>query len=287
MQENLLRLCYDGDPACRVHHTVGRAEDYALMSQLHYDTTLNLLLFLRGHGEIRIEGRLYSFGEGDMIILNPSELHRTTIADDTVFERISLHIGENLFKSFGVDGPSVFRAFYERPRGIGNIIRADRLREIGCDKLMREILLRASGSGSADPILLRCKTIELLSALNEALDLREETDETIGIENELVLEILQYLNTHYCEDISLSEIANKFYHSKYHVCHLFREQVGVTVHDYIVLRRIRLVNDLICGGVPAADACYRAGFGNYSNFFRLYKKHTGMTPAQFKNTLGK
>ena len=130
MQENLLRLCYDGDPACRVHHTVGRAEDYALMSQLHYDTTLNLLLFLRGHGEIRIEGRLYSFGEGDMIILNPSELHRTTIADDTVFERISLHIGENLFKSFGVDGPSVFRAFYERPRGIGNIIRADRLREL-------------------------------------------------------------------------------------------------------------------------------------------------------------
>ncbi|MBO5702136.1 MAG: helix-turn-helix transcriptional regulator [Clostridia bacterium] len=287
MQENFLRLCYDGDPACRVHHTIGRAEDYALMSQFHYDTTLNLLLFLRGHGEIRIEGRLYTFGEGDMIILSPSELHRSTIADDTVFERISLHVSENILNGFGSDGLEIFTAFNERPRGIGNIIRADRLREIGGDRLMKDILAHASGSGRTDPILLRCKTIELLSVINEALDLREETDEAPSIENELVLEILQFLNTHYCEDISLSDVANKFYHSKYHVCHLFREQVGVTVHDYLVLRRIRLVNDLICRGIPAAEACYTAGFGNYSNFFRLYKKYTGMTPAQFKNTLGK
>ena len=287
MQENFTRLCYDGDPACRVHHTVGRAEDYALMSQFHYDTAINLLLFLRGNGEIRIEGRLYTFGEGDMIILSPSELHRSTIADDVVFERISLHISENILNGFGVDGSSVFTAFYERPRGVGNIIRADRLREIGGDVLMKDVLSYASGSGSSDPILLRCKTIELLSVINEALDLIEPTDEMPGIENELVLEILQYLNTHYCEDISLSDVANRFYHSKYHICHLFREQVGVTVHDYLVLRRIRLVNDLICQGIPASEACYKAGFGNYSNFFRLYKKHTGMTPAQYKNTLGK
>ena len=287
MQENFTRLCYDGDPACRVHHTTGCSEDYALMSQFHYDTTLNLLLFLRGHGEIRIEGRLYSFGEGDLIILSPTELHRCTIADDTVYERISLHINENILDGFGTNASEIFTAFYERPRGMGNILRADRLREIGGDRLMKEILAHASGSGRSDPILLRCKTIELIAVINEALDIKEPTYEMPSIENELILEILQYLNTHYCEDISLSDVANKFYHSKYHVCHLFREQVGVTMHDYLVLRRIRLVNDLICQGLPAAEACYSAGFGNYSNFFRLYKKYTGMTPAQFKNTLGK
>lgn len=287
MQENLTRICYDSDPSCRVHHTVGRAEDYSMMSQFHYDTALNLLLFLRGRGEIRIEGRLYHFGEGDMIILSPSELHRSTIAEDMVFERISLHINENILDGFGADGLEIFTAFYERERGVGNILRAERLREIGGDRLMKEILTYASGSSRTDHILLRCKVIELLAAINEAMDMREPTDESPSIENELILEILQYLNTHFCEDISLAEIAGRFYHSKYHLCHLFREQVGVTLHDYLVLRRIRMVNDLICQGLPASEACYSAGFGNYSNFFRLYKKHTGMTPAQFKNTLGK
>ncbi len=287
MQDNLTRICYDSDPACRVHHTVGRAEDYALMSQFHYDTSLILLLFLRGHGEIRIEGRLYTFGAGDMIILNPTELHRCTIADDTVFERISLHISENITDGFGADGAGLFSVFYERQRGVGNVLRADRLREIGGDRLMKEILAHASGNGRADPILLRCKVIELLAAISDAARSREPTDESPRIENELILEILQYLNTHYSEDISLSDVADRFYHSKYHICHLFREQVGVPLHDYLVLRRIHLVNDIIRRGDPITDACFAAGFKNYSNFFRLYKKHTGMTPQEFKNSLGK
>lgn len=287
MSESLTRICYDADPYCRVHHTVGHAEEYALMSQFHYDTSLILLLFLRGHGEIRIEGRLYTFGAGDMIILNPTELHRCTIADDEVFERISLHINENIIEGFGIQNSGLFRAFYERQRGVGNILRADRLREIGGDRLMNEILARASGNGRADPILLRCKVIELLAAISDAVDSREPTDESPRIENELILEILQYLNTHYSEDISLSDVADRFYHSKYHVCHLFREQVGITMHDYLALRRIHLVNDLIRRGDPVTDACFASGFKNYSNFFRLYKKHTGMTPQEFKNSIGK
>ena len=287
MSENLTRMCYDGDPACRVHHTVGYADEYALMAQFHYDTSLILLLFLRGHGEIRIEGRLYSFGAGDMIILNPSELHRCTIASGEIFERISLHVSESILDGFGTKDTGLFKFFYERERGIGNILRAERMREIGGDRLMRDILARASGSGRADPILLRCKVIELLAAISEAADQGEPTDESPRIENGLILEILQYLNTHYTEDVSLSEIADKFYHSKYHVCHLFREQVGVTLGDYLVLRRIHLVNDLIRRGDPATEACFAAGFKNYSNFFRLYKKYTGMTPLEFKNSIGK
>ena len=287
MAEDLLRICYDSDPTCRVHHTVGRADEYALMAQFHYDTSLILLLFLRGHGEIRIEGRLYSFGAGDMIILNPSELHRCVIADDETFERISLHISEGIIDGFGIENTELFKVFYERERGIGNILRAERLREIGGERLMKDILAHASGSGKNDRILLRCKTIELLAAISEAVDRGEPTDESPRIENALILEILQYLNTHYCEDVSLSEIADRFYHSKYHVCHLFREQVGVTVHDYLALRRIHLVNDLIRRGDPVTEACFAAGFKNYSNFFRLYKKHTGMIPQEFKNSIGK
>lgn len=287
MNENLTRICYDNDPCCRVHHTVGYAEDYALMAQFHYDTSLILLLFLRGHGEIRIEGRLYTFGAGDMIILNPTELHSCTISDDEAFERISLHVSESITDGFGIQSTGLFDAFYERPRGVGNILRADRLCEIGGDRLMREILAHASGNGRADPILLRCKVIELLAAISEAVDRQEPTDESPRIENELILEILQYLNTHYAEDISLSDVADKFFHSKYHVCHLFREQVGITIHDYLALRRIHLVNDLIRRGDPISEACFSAGFRNYSNFFRLYKKHTGMTPQEFKNSIGK
>lgn len=285
MNESLQRICYDSDPACRVHHTVGRAEEYSLMSQFHYDSSLIILLFLRGHGDIRVEGRHYGFAEGDMILLSPSELHNCTMAKDETFERISLHISERILEGFGESGSGLFRAFYGRPHGVGNLLRADRVKAAGADIVMKQILARASGNGSADPILLRCKAIELLALINETIDSSAPNDESPHIENALILDILQYLNTHYCEEVSLSDVADRFFHSKYHVCHLFREQVGITMHEYLILRRIHLVNDLIRRGDPVTDACFSAGFKNYSNFFRLYKKHTGMTPQEFKASL--
>lgn len=42
---------------------------------------------------------------------------------------------------------------------------------------------------------------------------------------------------------------------------------------------------LVRNGHSIEDASWQAGFANYSNFFRLYKKHTGMTPIQFKKQL--
>ena len=166
-------------------------------------------------------------------------------------------------------------------------MRAEHLQRAGMDRLMESILAYAGGSGEVAPILLRCKVIELLAAIHDTVDAQAPSESAPHIENELVLEILQYLNTHYLEELSLSDVAACVYHSKYYVCHLFKEYIGISMHDYIVLRRIHLVNDRIRQGHSISNACYSAGFHNYSNFFRLYKKHTGMTPHQFKSSLEK
>ncbi len=287
MRENLQRICYDDHPFCRVHHTMGYADGSVWIRQFHYDTDLIVDYFPRGRGELRIEGRVYPFSAGDMILLNPSELHLCTITEDEPFERITLHISEQILDGFDCDRRTFFAAFYERERGVGNLLRAEHLQRAGMDHLMDAILSYAKGSEAAAPILLRCKAIELLAAINETIDRQAPSESSPPIENELILEILQYLNTHYREEISLSDVAASVYHSKYHVCHLFKEYIGISMHDYITLRRIHLVNDRIRRGHAIADACYSAGFHNYSNFFRLYKKHMGMTPHQFKASLEK
>ena len=283
MSETLQRVCYDGDPSCRVHYTSGYSDGSVWLRHFHYDTSLIIDYFRRGSGDIRIEGRLYHFSAGDMIILNPSELHMCTPSEDEAFERITLHVSEAVLEGFGGDRKVFFEAFYERERGVGNLLRADRLRECGLDRLMEEILGFAGGSRVSDAVLLRCKVIELLTRITDVSGGNEPSGESPHVANELILEILQYLNSHYREELSLSDVAETFYHSKYHVCHLFKEHMGISMNDYIALLRIRLVNNRIRKGEPISDACYYAGFHNYSNFFRIYKKHMGMTPQQFKN----
>ena len=68
-----------------------------------------------------------------------------------------------------------------------------------------------------------------------------------------------------------------------HLQHIFREQTGYTLSDYIRLKRILHVQALITGGMPAAKAASASGFKDYTTFYRSFKAVTGTTPRKFSS----
>ena len=103
--------------------------------------------------------------------------------------------------------------------------------------------------------------------------------------NKTVNKIIDYLNRHYNEEMTLDLLAERFHFSKYYLSHLFKEYVGISPGDYLIVRRLYVANNLIRGGVSVKEASLTVGFNNYSNFFRLYKKYFKITPQQFKEQL--
>ena len=61
----------------------------------------------------------------------------------------------------------------------------------------------------------------------------------------------------------------------------FKKETGTTVYHYVLLKRLNLARVLLAQGCRVDEACAGAGFNDYSNFIRTFKKHTGMTPAAF------
>ena len=92
-------------------------------------------------------------------------------------------------------------------------------------------------------------------------------------------EIMQYLDNHLSEDITIDLLAEKFYISKFHMMRRFREETGCSVHTYLSDRRLLLARDMIRNGTPATDACFHCGFRSYSSFSRAYGKLFGTTPT--------
>ena len=62
--------------------------------------------------------------------------------------------------------------------------------------------------------------------------------------------------------------------------HLFKEETGDTIGNYITNKRLILARRMIAEGKPVTQACYEAGFTSYSNFSRAYKKCFGETAGQ-------
>ena len=71
--------------------------------------------------------------------------------------------------------------------------------------------------------------------------------------------------------------------SPYHLAHVFREETGYTVKQYVLLKRVyHAKNLLVHSGMSVSEAAAAVGFNSTNNFIRAFKSSEGMTPGGFR-----
>ncbi len=260
---------------------------YTQKQLLHYDTTLTISYLIKSSGNIKIEGKYYDIRDGDIVFINPSEIHSSNITKDTYHERISIYIHKSILRNFPVYSESFFDFFENRERGEGNVIHSDIVKIYNIGKIFEDILFLSKTYSEKNQILCICKIIELLNQIIIAATENKPVFEEKNRLNPLVSKTIKYIDEHFTDEINCSEIAQKLFISKYRLEHLFKEQIGISLWEYIIIKRLMLANELIQKKYSIENASYSAGFCNYSNFFRLYKKHYNMTPSEFKKICSK
>lgn len=283
MNSNYKKILYDHRQGFSLHHTVGPEAGASTLDYLHCNIRNMLIWFIRGTGSIKVEGRHYEIQEGDIILLSPHELYHCSVDSEAYHERIVLYIDESILDSFPYDIEEVFDAFNKRDKGTGNLIPSEIVCRASIDATLTSLLKLFQAPTPTSKLLSLCKVLELLIQLKEVAAPSEQKQ--LSHDSSLIDEILVYINQHYKDDINITEIAEKFGIHKSYLSHLFTQNVGMSLWNYVILRRINAFNDLLRKGLSIEEASYQVGFQNYSNFFRLYKKHTGMTPMQFKKQL--
>ncbi|AZN39235.1 response regulator transcription factor [Paenibacillus albus] len=96
-------------------------------------------------------------------------------------------------------------------------------------------------------------------------------------------QMLEYIEANYQTDLSLSSVAEQVGLHPNYVSYLFKKETGMNVLAYIHQLRVVKAKELIVKrpNLPLSEVAVLTGFENPRHFYKVFKKHTGMTPRQF------
>lgn len=94
--------------------------------------------------------------------------------------------------------------------------------------------------------------------------------------------VLDYIEAHFIEDISLDDLAALAAMSRFHFARRFKQVTGVSPHRYITMRRIEEAKRLLKTDLPIATLALALGFADQSHFSTRFKAFVGMTPSAFR-----
>ena len=99
----------------------------------------------------------------------------------------------------------------------------------------------------------------------------------------LYTNLVEFIDDHLDEELSLERLADEFFVSKYHIAHVFKDNLGLSIHQYITKKRLRLCEEAIRARMNITDVYHTYGFGDYSSFYRAFKKEYGISPKEYRD----
>ena len=106
--------------------------------------------------------------------------------------------------------------------------------------------------------------------------------------NEKLRELIEFIQLHYDEPLSMEQLAEKMGYSKTHFMTVFKQHTGTSCLEFIIQVRLRAATELLTNSLlPVVEIANHVGFNNQSNFNRQFKQYYHITPSQYRKQLRK
>jgi AraC-like DNA-binding protein/ligand-binding sensor protein len=107
-----------------------------------------------------------------------------------------------------------------------------------------------------------------------------------GSEPVAVASAKKYVQEHIDEPISLAQVVQHVGLSRFYFCKLFKKATGMTLTNYVGRIRVEKAKTLLVDpSLRISEIVYAVGFGSIPNFNSVFKKHVGMAPSEYRETL--
>lgn len=252
------------------------------MEHFHGHSFYEIRFIIYGHILHYTETSVIELCDGAVSVVPPGLFHRAMPAAsaDDPYARVLLYVSTEFMHALDSDAlnlSGVFDRFgYHGKQHLhlpGETMRAlfEPLQEIVAsdndDKPLRHLINRSS------VVLSLARLAELLE---QSVDPYQSTGEI-----SLVPRVIAHINANLSENLSLDSLAERFFVSKFYLSHQFKQYTQLSLHQYILARRMMHAQILLRSGYSPTVVARECGYHEYSSFYKAFLRETGKSPRRF------
>ena len=240
----------------------------------HYHDFHKIIVFISGKVTYHIEGKAYHLKPRDILLVSQGAIHKPEIDPSVPYERYIFWIRDDL------SCQELNTCFQKANDRSFNLVRADSALQERLKDLLPEIEQTLQNTHFGDPVLRDALFTQFMIYINRIfLRTSSSPDKKAYSSDTQVEQLLKYINRNLSENLSIDQLAERFFFSKYHMMRKFKNETGYTIHNYITSKRLLMARSLISQGIPVMKAALASGFRDYTTFVRAYKKQFGKAPS--------
>lgn len=254
----------------------------------HWHEEAELTLITSGKCIYKIDLVEYEVEEGDILFVPPLFLHSITLGNN---KKVSSETYVFHLKFLGGNSTDICSTRYLAPImnqefSMPCVIKPNYPAYVSLRKIFNQINTTYDESIIGYELALKSlflQTIFLLLQYSKKVAVPETEKVSDKIKN-----VLDYIELHYSETITVSQLAKLCYFSDYHFMRFFKKHMNMTCVEYINNLRLEKAVELFeKGNSSIMEVSLSVGFHNLSYFHRAFKKKYRMTPLSFINDLKK
>lgn len=243
-------------------HSIKTEEGSFKMPSMHYHDSFELYYLEAGSREYFVEDKLFPVAAGEFVLVPPGKLHRT--GGEYGLRTLVIFTREFLSKAYTPEVIEQILSCFDHVKLV-----PQENRQAACRNLLK--MLAAAQDDTQFALVLGLLLRELSQCGSPE------------IRNDYVGSIVEFINKNYDKIESISQIAEHFYISKYHLCRVFKNAMKLTVIEY--LNQIRVKN--ACHLLESSDygisrISQLCGFNSVAYFSNVFRRLTGISPSQYR-----
>ena len=242
----------------------------------HYHSEYEILFMLDGERYIFVNNGTHKLTAGDIVMIKPYKLHFTENRESEYFKRYVLSFSDKILKSI-LSEEECLRLTADIHTGVIHL-------DADAFAAVKTICEDLSGHDyTKDRFLkkkLAAKILTLLDILKNISSPRSLKDSADLICSDNLAGVLNYINRHFNEDLTLDLVVQYAHMSKANFCRVFKRETGNTFLQYLNNLRVAYAHSLLVEtDMQIQKISEKAGFSSLLHFERVFKNAHGITPS--------